>query len=135
LRSKGRMRDKPETLLCCHRHSPNPKISTLKNILFVCSQNRLRSPTAEQIYSQRPDLEVASAGTNNDAETPLTLELIEWADMIFVMEKTHRTKLQTRFRSALKSKRVVCLDIPDKYEFMDPALVSLLKTKLARFLP
>jgi predicted protein tyrosine phosphatase len=55
--------------------------------------------------------------------------------MIFVMEKTHRTKLQTRFRSALKSKRVVCLDIPDKYEFMDPALVSLLKTKLARFLP
>jgi predicted protein tyrosine phosphatase len=107
----------------------------LKNILFVCSQNKLRSPTAEQIYSQRPDLEVASAGTNNDAETPLTLELVEWADIIFVMEKTHRTKLQTRFRSALKSKRVVCLDIPDNYEFMDPALVSLLKSKLARFLP
>jgi predicted protein tyrosine phosphatase len=107
----------------------------LKNILFVCSQNRLRSPTAEQIYSQRPDLEVASAGTNNDAETPLTSELVEWADIIFVMEKTHRTKLQTRFRSALKSRRVVCLDIPDNYEFMDPALVSLLKSKLARFLP
>ncbi|MDB5851829.1 MAG: putative protein tyrosine phosphatase [Rhodoferax sp.] len=107
----------------------------MKNILFVCSQNKLRSPTAEQIYSQKPDLEVASAGTNNDAETPLTLELVEWADIIFVMEKTHRTKLQTRFRSALKSKRVVCLDIPDNYEFMDPALVSLLKSKLARFLP
>jgi len=107
----------------------------LKNILFVCSQNRLRSPTAEQIYAQRPDLEVASAGTNNDAETPLTLELVKWADIIFVMEKAHRTKLQTRFRSVLKSKRVICLDIPDKYGFMEPALVSLLQSKLARFLP
>lgn len=87
------------------------------------------------MYSQRPDMEVASAGTNNDAETPLTLELVEWADIIFVMEKAHRAKLQTRFRPALKSKRVVCLDIPDKYEFMEPALVSLLETKLARFLP
>ena len=107
----------------------------MKNILFVCSQNRLRSPTAEQIYAQRPDLEVASAGTNNDAETPLTLELVKWADIIFVMEKAHRTKLQTRFRSVLKSKRVICLDIPDKYGFMEPALVSLLQSKLARFLP
>jgi predicted protein tyrosine phosphatase len=107
----------------------------LKNILFVCSQNRLRSPTAEQIFSTHPDIEVASAGTNNDAETPLTSELVEWADIIFVMEKTHRTKLQTRFRSLLKSKRIVCLDIPDNYEFMEPALVALLESKLARFLP
>ena len=107
----------------------------LKNILFVCSQNRLRSPTAEQVFSQRPDIEVASAGTNNDAETPLTSELVEWADIIFVMEKTHRTKLQSRFRATLKSKRVVCLDIPDNYAFMDPALVALLKSKLAPFLP
>ena len=107
----------------------------MKNILFVCSQNRLRSPTAEQVFSQRPDIEVASAGTNNDAETPLTSELVEWADIIFVMEKTHRTKLQSRFRATLKSKRVVCLDIPDNYAFMDPALVALLKSKLAPFLP
>jgi len=107
----------------------------LKNILFVCSQNRLRSPTAEQIFSTHPNIEVASAGTNNDAETPLTSELVEWADIIFVMEKNHRTKLQTRFRSLLKSKRIVCLDIPDNYEFMEPALVALLKSKLARFLP
>ena len=107
----------------------------MKNILFVCSQNRLRSPTAEQIFSTHPNIEVASAGTNNDAETPLTSELVEWADIIFVMEKNHRTKLQTRFRSLLKSKRIVCLDIPDNYEFMEPALVALLKSKLARFLP
>jgi len=106
----------------------------LKRILFVCSQDRLRSPTAEQIYSQRPDLEVASAGTNHDAETPLTIDLVEWADMIFVMEKAHRRKLQQRFRPALKAKRIVCLDIPDKYGFMEPALVQLLENKLSCFL-
>jgi predicted protein tyrosine phosphatase len=107
----------------------------LKKVLFVCSQNRLRSPTAEQVFSNRPDLEVESAGTNNDAETPLTSELVEWADLIFVMEKAHRQKLQKRFRAVLKSKRVICLDIPDNYAFMEPALVQLLETKVSHHLP
>ena len=107
----------------------------MKNVLFVCSQNKLRSPTAEQVFAQRPDIEVASAGTNSDAETPLSAELIEWADVIFVMEKAHRTKLQQRFRANLKSKRVVCLDIPDKYRFMDPELVQLLEARVGRHLP
>jgi predicted protein tyrosine phosphatase len=107
----------------------------LKNVLFICSQNKLRSPTAEQILSRRADLEVASAGTNNDADNPLTAELVDWADLIFVMERVHRTKLQKRFRANLKSKRIVCLDIPDRYAFMDPALVRLLEVKLARHLP
>ena len=107
----------------------------MKNILFVCSQNRLRSPTAEQVFAGRPDLEVTSAGTNNDAETPLSAELIEWADIIFVMEKAHRSKVQKRFRSALNGKRLIVLDIPDDYEFMEPTLVRLLEMKLARFLP
>jgi predicted protein tyrosine phosphatase len=107
----------------------------MKNVLFVCSQNRLRSPTAEQVFARRADLEVASAGTNNDAETPLTAELVEWADIIFVMEKAHRSRVQRKFRAALKSKRLICLDIPDEYEFMDPGLVRLLETKVSRFLP
>ena len=107
----------------------------MKNVLFVCSQNRLRSPTAEQVFSSRPDLEVASAGTNNDADNPLTAELVAWADVIVVMEKTHRSKVQKRFRSSLKGKRLICLDIPDDFAFMDPALVKLLQTRLARYLP
>ena len=107
----------------------------MKNVLFVCSQNKLRSPTAEQVFAQYPDIEVASAGTNSDAETPLSAELIEWADVIFVMEKAHRTKLQQRFRASLKSKRVVCLDIPDNYRFMEPELVQLLEAKVGRHLP
>ena len=107
----------------------------VKRFLFVCSQNRLRSPTAEQVFSVRPDIEVESAGTNNDAENPLTAELVEWADFIFVMERSHRSKIQKHFRGALGSRRVVCLDIPDEYEFMDPGLVRLLEMRMARHLP
>lgn len=106
-----------------------------KNYLFICSQNRLRSPTAEQVFSKRLDIEVASAGTNHDAENPLTLELVEWADVIVVMERAHRSKLQKRFRRALNGQRVVCLDIPDDYEFMDEDLISLLEARMARYLP
>ena len=81
----------------------------------MCSQNRLRSPTAEQVFSRRDDLEVESAGTNHDAENPLTVELVAWADVVFVMEGAHRSKLQRRFRAALGGKRVICLNIPDEY--------------------
>ena len=107
----------------------------MKRFLFVCSQNRLRSPTAEQIFSQRGDIEVASAGTNNDAETPLSAEWITWADIIVVMEKTHRAKVQSGYRKWLNGKRIVCLDIPDDYAFMEEALVQLLLSKMKRFLP
>lgn len=106
----------------------------MMKVLFVCSQNRLRSPTAEQVFSTRPGIEVDSAGTNNDAETPLTAELVAWADIIFVMEKQHRAKLQRRFRKVLKA-RVVCLDIPDDYDFMDPGLIRLLEARVTRHLP
>ena len=106
-----------------------------KNVLFVCSQNRLRSPTAEQTFASHPGVNVASAGTNADAENPLTPELVRWADLIFVMEKSHRNKLQKRFRTELKDARLVCLDIPDEYEFMDEELVKLLKARVSRHLP
>lgn len=107
----------------------------MKHFLFVCSQNRLRSPTAEHIFADHPGIEVSSAGTNNDAENPLTAEMVEWADTIFVMERAHRNKLQKRFRSSIDAQRVVCLDISDDYEFMDPVLVSLLRARMARYLP
>lgn len=106
----------------------------MKTVLFVCSQNRLRSPTAEQVFADRPGIETASAGLNNDAVNPLTPELVAWADIIFVMEKAHRTKLQQKFRRALKDVRVICLDIPDDYAFMDPALIALLEPRVLRFL-
>ena len=107
----------------------------MKRVLFVCSQNRLRSPTAEQIFSSHKGIEVASAGLNNDADNPVTPELVEWAELIFVMEKTHRNRLLKKFKTSLKGQRIVCLDIPDNYEFMDPSLIKLLQAKVPRFLP
>lgn len=105
----------------------------MKNLLFICSRNRLRSPTAEQVFSTWPGVQVASAGLNNDAETVLSAETVEWADIIFVMERTHRSKLQKRFGKHIRG-RVVCLDIPDRFDFMDPALVRRLHDTIPRFL-
>jgi predicted protein tyrosine phosphatase len=119
----------PSLNVISKRSMPKPR-----NLLFICSQNRLRSPTAEQLFSHYPGIEAMSAGTNNDAETALDGELIDWADLIFVMEKAHLNKLRSRFRKHLHGKRVVCLDIPDDYDFMDPALVRLLEAKVPRYL-
>ena len=106
----------------------------MKRILFVCSQNKLRSPTAEQVFGVWEGLEVSSAGLNHDAVEPLTGEMVEDADVIFVMEKAHRNRLTSRFKRHLKSARVVCLDIPDDYDFMDPKLIRLLEARVPRHL-
>ncbi len=107
----------------------------MKRLLFVCSQNRLRSPTAEQVFSLRAGVECASAGLYDSADEPLSGELLDWADIVFVMERAHKTRMAARFRAHLKDKRIVCLDIPDKYTFMDPALVRLLEAKVGPYLP
>ncbi|RNC83979.1 MAG: protein tyrosine phosphatase [Balneola sp.] len=105
-----------------------------KNILFICSQNKLRSPTAEQIYSTREDLNVLSAGLNNDAENPVSVDLLTWADSIYVMEKAHLNRLRKKFGEYLKNQKLVSLDIPDIYEFMEPSLIEELAKKLRRFI-
>jgi predicted protein tyrosine phosphatase len=104
-----------------------------KKILFICSQNRLRSPTAEQVYAKREDLLVSSAGLNNDATNRVSGELLEWADIIFVMEKSHINRLRKKFRKHLKDQRLICLDIPDIYEYMEPALIEVFESKLPRY--
>lgn len=106
----------------------------MKRVLFICSANKLRSPTAEEVFSSWPNIETDSAGLNNDTDVPLSPEQIDWAEIIFVMEKAHRTKLSKRYRSHLKGKRVICLEIPDNYQFMDPDLIKLLEAKVGRFL-
>ncbi len=102
--------------------------------LFICTQNRLRSPTAEQVFSQWNDVEADSAGVGNDADVQLSSEQIDWATIIFVMEKAHRNKLAKKYRAQLKGKRVVCLDIPDEYEYMQPELIKLLELRAGQYL-
>ena len=106
----------------------------MKKLLFVCSENRLRSPTAEAVFSAYNGIEAIGAGTNSDAETPVSGDLIEWADIIFVMEKSHRNKVSKKYKDLLKDKRLVVLDIPDNYECMQPDLVRILKTKVSKIL-
>lgn len=105
----------------------------MKRLLFICSQNRLRSPTAEQVFSQWPGVEAMSAGLNNDAVTPLSTDLIEWADVILVMEQNHKNKLNKKFRAYLAGKSIVVLGIPDEYAYMQLELVQLLKAKVPRY--
>jgi predicted protein tyrosine phosphatase len=99
----------------------------MKRALFICTQNRLRSPTAEQVFATWPGVETDSAGLAPDAEVQLSTEQIEWADIIFVMERSHQSKLRTRFRRHPNGKRIVCLDIPDNYAVMAPELVARLE--------
>ena len=105
-----------------------------KRVLFVCSQNRLRSPTAEHVFAAHSGVETLSAGLNVGADVPLSDELLRWADVVFVMEKRHREKLSREFRPALGGTRVICLDIPDIYEYMDPELVALLEKRVTPYL-
>lgn len=104
------------------------------HILFVCSLCRLRSPTAEHLFATRGDWDVMAAGINAGADNPVTPELLEWADTIFVMEEAHRNKLSKKFSAYLKDKRIVCLNIPDNYDYMDPRLVRQLKAKVPKLL-
>lgn len=106
----------------------------MRRILFLCGRNRLRSPIAEHIFSAQFGIEAMSAGLDNDADVACTPELLEWADIVFVMEKAHRSKLTSRFKRQLKNVRVICLDIPDNYGFMQPELVALLHARVDRHL-
>ncbi|WP_444930766.1 low molecular weight protein tyrosine phosphatase family protein [Microbulbifer sp. SSSA002] len=102
------------------------------NLLFVCSENRLRSPTGEEVFSAYEGINAIGAGTNSDAETTVSGDLIEWADIIFVMEKSHRNKVSKKFKDLLKGKKLVCLDIPDNYARMDAVLVRLLESRVSK---
>lgn len=102
----------------------------MKKLLFVCSENRLRSPTAEAVFSKFEGVQAIGAGTNADAPTTVSGDLIEWADLIFVMEESHRRKISRRYNKLLKDKRMIVLDIPDKYGYMQTELVDILKARV-----
>ncbi|RQT38501.1 low molecular weight protein tyrosine phosphatase family protein [Burkholderia contaminans] len=97
--------------------------------LFLCSRNRLRSPTAEAVFAAWPGVETDSAGLAPDADTRVSAEQLDWADVVFVMERAHQARLAAQFGARLRHKKVVCLDIPDRYAYMQPELVTLLERK------
>lgn len=104
------------------------------NILFVCSRNKWRSPTAEAIFKNSQVHKVKSAGTEAGARIKVTEKLINWAEIIFVMEKCHKQRLQEKFENSIKDKKIIILDIPDDFKFMDPELVEILKVSVSPYL-
>lgn len=104
------------------------------NILFVCSRNKWRSATAETIYQNHPNHQVRSAGTSAAARIKISSKLISWADLIFVMEKKHKQRINENFATELEEKTIIILDIPDDYPYMDEDLIEELKVKVSTYL-
>ena len=107
--------------------------SPIQKLLFVCSQNRLRSLTAEKLFEGFPGYQVRSVGTQPEARIVITEGHIGWADMVFVMEKSHLNRIRRKFPEALQGKRVIVLHIPDDYAFMQPELLDELRGKLGLY--
>jgi predicted protein tyrosine phosphatase len=104
-------------------------------VLFLCRQNRMRSPTAERVFCKRPDLDVRSAGTATDALARVNRQMLDWADQIFIMDDQQRKALERRFRGHPALARLICLDIPDDFTFLQPELVMLLCSRVIPHLP
>ncbi len=101
-------------------------------ILFVCTINKMRSKTAEELYKEDPRFEVMSAGVDEDATVRVNRQLLEWADYIIVMEKMHRNRIRKMFPDIYKTKRIICLYIPDEFDFMDPELQGWIEEKFEK---
>ena len=99
-------------------------------VLFVCSKNRWRSPTAEKIYRNRHELSVRSCGTTRDAVRTLGAADLKWADVVFFMEPKHKSRVFSSFPGETKFLDTYVLDIPDDYQFMDPELVDTLQLSI-----
>ena len=100
-------------------------------LLFICSRNRWRSPTAERLFDGVPGCRARSAGTEPAARVRVSEKMLAWADVIFCMERRHAQRLRERFAGALEGKEIHVLDIPDDYEYMDPELIEMLQTALS----
>lgn len=100
----------------------------MKKLLFVCSGNKLRSPTAEN-YFREIGFETMSAGTSRDANYVISSEDIRWADYILVMENKHKNRITAKYPRALQFKKIIVLDIPDNFKYMDEKLIEILKKK------
>lgn len=99
------------------------------NILFVCTANKQRSLTADKIFQGDSRFFVKSAGTDKGATTWISRDILEWADYILVMERGHRSIIRKYYPDLYAKKRIICLYIPDEYDYMDPYLIELLKDK------
>ncbi|MDA1178434.1 MAG: protein tyrosine phosphatase [Planctomycetota bacterium] len=100
------------------------------NLLFVCSRNKWRNPTAERMYRNDARFVVRSCGLSDRSPRQLRETDLTWADVVFAMETKHRARILGQFREAVGDTPLHVLDIPDDYEFMNPELVDLLRDRV-----
>lgn len=108
--------------------------SSRRNVLFICSKNQWRSPTAEAVWRKHPLVSARSAGTSASARRRVSAEDVAWAEVIIVMEQKHKTRLLADFADEVGEKPIHVLDIPDEYQYMDPDLVEELERSVAAVL-
>ncbi len=102
----------------------------MKKVLMVCTGNKDRGPTAAMLVAEMcAPMWVTSAGTEPWAKNQVSVELVEEADLICVMEDAHRRFILDRFGDS-HAEKVVVLDVPDNYVCAEATLVHLLKPKL-----
>ena len=106
----------------------------MQNLLFICSRNQWRSPTAEKIYSKDPRVNVRSAGTSPRANRTVNAKDLQWADLIFVMEYKHKDRLKAEYNRVIQYKKIIVLDIPDDYLYMNEELVEILRVSIEGYL-
>lgn len=106
----------------------------MKRLLFICGKCRQRSPTAEHVFSSYKNIETDAAGLSSDADIYLGSDQLDWATHIIVMEKAQARKIRKNFKKHINDKKVICLDIPDNFEYMQFELIELLKKKIKRVL-
>lgn len=104
------------------------------NLLFLCSQNKRRSLTAEKLFDGYNGHHARSAGTEQNARIKVTPGLLGWADIIFCMEKKHMRRIQANYSDIIAGKKLVCLYISDDYEFMDRELQELLRSYVDEYI-
>ena len=104
------------------------------NLLFICSRNQWRSPTAERIFAQGYGINTRSAGTSRHARHTITTQDVMWADFICVMEERHKKQVAMQYGKHLHHKKIVVLDIPDDYQYMDTELIELLQQSVRPYL-
>ena len=97
------------------------------NVLFVCSRNQWRSPTAEAVYRKDERVSVRSRGTTCNAVQTISAVDVAWADVIFVMEQKHRNRILADFPDSTRHKSIHVLDIRDEFQFMDPEPIELVQ--------
>jgi predicted protein tyrosine phosphatase len=104
----------------------------LSHLLFICSKNQWRSPTAELLFKDHPIHTARSAGTSDKARIKVSQKIIDRADVIFVMESKHRNIIRQRFD--FTDQTIIVLDIADDYQFGDAGLIEILSLCLADYL-